>query len=71
MAGRVEKQKQMKIKYPYSELEKTAAWVVIDKIIGDLVENKDIIEQTDRKYIAGYLIRELANANLLNNESLI
>jgi hypothetical protein len=70
MAGRAEKQKQMKNKYPYAELEKMAAWAVLDKIVGDLTENKDIIEQTDRRYIVGYLIKELVNANLLTDEAL-
>jgi len=70
MAGRSEKQKQMKSKHPYGELEKMAAWTVLDKLVADLVENKDIIEQTDRRYIVGYLIKELANANLLTDKAL-
>ncbi|MFN4807044.1 MAG: hypothetical protein ACK46A_11350 [Akkermansiaceae bacterium] len=61
----------MKSMYPYGELEKMAVWPVIDKLVGDLAENKDIIEQTDRRYIVGYLIKELAAASLLTNEALM
>ncbi len=51
--------------FPYIEFESTELWSVINQAIEDLVENTDIIETTDRKYIVGYLCKIVFNAGLV------
>jgi hypothetical protein len=41
--------------HPYVRLENTPFWKVIEVGIADLVENRDIVEKTDRRYIVGYI----------------
>jgi len=43
----------------YAAFRETPAWRVLDEAICDLVENKDLIEQTPREYIVGYLCKKL------------
>jgi hypothetical protein len=43
--------------YPYAEYETDPLWKIVDKGIGDLVLNLDLVEKTDRKYIVGYLCK--------------
>ena len=59
----------MKNEFPYKKFEFTARWDVINRTIEDLVENKDIQETTDRKYIVGYLCKALFDAGVINIES--
>ena len=40
---------------PYENYEADPLWPLIEKGITDLVTNQDLIEQTDRNYIVGYL----------------
>jgi len=40
---------------PYVEEENTQQWRSVNKAIGDLVQNKDLIERTPREYIVGYI----------------
>jgi hypothetical protein len=47
------------IKHPYSKHESTALWKAIDKAIGALVVNGDIVERTARQHIVGYLCQTL------------
>ena len=49
----------------YAEFEGSPAWAVVDKVISDLVENQDLVEQTLRYYIVGYTVRALTEADLL------
>ena len=42
---------------PYVEYENTQLWRSVNKAIGDLVQNKDVIEQTPRHYIVGYICK--------------
>ena len=49
----------------YAEVEGSPAWAVVDKVISDLVENQDLVEQTLRYYIVGYTVRALTEADLL------
>lgn len=35
-------------------------WAVIDKAIDDLVKNDDLIEQTTREIIVGYICMQIA-----------
>jgi len=41
--------------HPYVKWEGTPLWKAIEKGIGDLSKNHDIIEETERKYIVGYI----------------
>jgi len=45
--------------HPYSRWEGTPLWKTIEKGIADLVENNDITEKTDRKYVVGYLCKSV------------
>jgi hypothetical protein len=49
----------------YAEFEGSPAWAVVDKVISDLVENQDLVEQTHRHYIVGYTVKALSEAELL------
>ncbi|CAN5665990.1 hypothetical protein BH09VER1_BH09VER1_01090 [soil metagenome] len=44
---------------PYGHLEELPEWSVLEKALGDLVKNRDLIEQTPRSYIVGYLVKAL------------
>jgi hypothetical protein len=44
---------------PYEIYRGTPAWKILDKAIADLVENTDIVEQTRRDYIVGYICKKL------------
>ena len=52
-------------KIPYKSFERLVAWPVIEDAIKSLVDNKDIIEQTDRRYIVGYLVKQLSDKGVL------
>jgi hypothetical protein len=47
----------------YSEFEGSRAWEVVDQAISDLVENQDLEETTARRYIVGYTVRALSEAD--------
>ena len=46
--------------HPYSDYEGTKNWKLLDQAIDELVTNSDLIEQTNRAYIVGYLCKSLA-----------
>ncbi|MGC2656764.1 MAG: RHS repeat-associated core domain-containing protein [Bryobacteraceae bacterium] len=46
--------------HPYVKYEGTAIWTSLETAISDLVANGDLVEQTNRKYIVGYLCKVLA-----------
>ena len=50
---------------PYKEFEGLAAWSVVDRAIARLVQNKDLIEQTDRRHLVGLIVRELSDSGVL------
>lgn len=54
--------RHMKDDFPYHEFESTKLWGVINQAMFDLVENTDLDEMTDRKYIVGYLCKSLSDA---------
>jgi len=54
----------MKENFPYQKFETTKLWGVINQAIYDLVENTDIQEMTDRKYIVGYLCKSLTDSGI-------
>jgi hypothetical protein len=43
--------------HPYQQYEGTALWQAVDHAIDDLVNNGDLIEQTRREYIVGYICK--------------
>lgn len=48
-----------KVTHNYEEYSKTKTGKAIDKAIADLVKNNDIIEQTSRTIIVGYICKIL------------
>ena len=54
----------MSTPHPYQDLEKTAVWKAIDKAVADLVQNGDLIEETARPYIVGYLTKSVLSGRL-------
>ncbi len=53
-----------KTEHPYAKFEDTKLWSVLDKAIDDLVENRDIKETTNRRYIVGYLCMKIEESGL-------
>lgn len=50
--------------FPYEAFEGSPAWMVVETAIRDLVENKDLIEQTDRRYVVGLIVERLNERGL-------
>ncbi len=44
-------------RHPYLAWEGTSLWRVVEKAVGDLVENQDLIENEYREYIVGYICK--------------
>jgi hypothetical protein len=53
--------------FPYKEYQNTKLWYVINQAIDELVENLDIQETNDRKYIVGYLCKSLSESGFQSN----
>lgn len=51
--------------FPYKKYEETEAWRIVDTTISNLVANDDLKENTNRKYIVGYICRCLDDAGVL------
>lgn len=47
-------------RHPYTDYEGTPMWKWVNKGIGDLVKNQDVIEQEDRNYIVGYICKVIS-----------
>ena len=47
-------------RHPYVEYEAHPLWPLLEKGIGDLVRNQDLVEKEDRNYIVGYLCKVIA-----------
>jgi len=47
-------------RHPYVDYEADPMWPLIEKGIGALVDNQDLIEQEDRNYIVGYLCKVIS-----------
>jgi hypothetical protein len=45
--------------FPYEAQRGTPVWEVVDRAINNLVDNKDIVETTQRDYIVGYICKKL------------
>ena len=44
-------------RHPYIGYEDDPLWPLIERGIGDLVSNFDLVEKEDRNYIVGYLCK--------------
>jgi hypothetical protein len=55
--------------FPYKKFEKSQVWTAVEKAIDDLVQNTDLIEQTDRRYVVGYLINRMQEEGVLTKQS--
>ena len=51
--------------FPYKEFQALEAWRVIDNVIEQLVENKDLVETTPRRYIVGSILKQLSDNKML------
>jgi len=45
--------------FPYEDLEGTPRWKVLDHALQDLIDNQDLEETTDRRYLVGYIAQQL------------
>ena len=48
------------LKHPYVQFVDTDAWSILNAALDELVKNGDLVEQTNRDYIVGYLCKALA-----------
>lgn len=48
----------------YEKYQNTATWDVVWQTIDELVENNDLLEQTPRGYIVGYICEKLEQEKL-------
>lgn len=48
------------LKHPYVRFVETETWAILNVAFDELVGNGDIVEQTNRDYIVGYLCKALA-----------
>ena len=55
------------IQHPYKKYEATSTWELLNKAIGDLVENGDLEETTNRHYIVGYLCLTLSSQKAISS----
>lgn len=55
----------MSNEFTYKDFTTTSTWKVLDKAIQDLVDNLDIEEKTDRRYIVGYLCKTLVASGII------
>ena len=53
--------------HPYVQFEGTSVWSALDAALTALVQNGDVIEQTDRRYILGSLCKALAEKGVIAN----
>jgi len=54
----------MKINHPYRSHEGTLAWKIVNEAIDSLVDNQDLIEQTARTHIVGYVVKQLVESGV-------
>jgi hypothetical protein len=52
----------IELSHPYRQYEKTGLWNIVESVIDELVENQDLIENTPRPYIVGYICKRLSEA---------
>lgn len=52
----------------YREFRGYPAWGVVDRAVNDLIENGDLEETTVHELIVGYIVKSLAEANLVASD---
>ena len=57
-------------KHPYTKYVSHQAWEVLNLIIKDLKNNKDIELLTKDEYVIGYILKNLEDNDLLNIKAL-
>jgi hypothetical protein len=63
MAQRAKEQEQSTVRrHPYKHFEGKSIWKVLERGIGRLVDNGDLVERTRREYIVGYLCKQVAES---------
>jgi hypothetical protein len=59
----------MKFKeFPYKKIQATKTWNVVDDAVEQLVKNKDLVETTARRYIVGFILKQLDDSELLKKD---
>jgi hypothetical protein len=48
-----------KYQHPYIELENSEMWEKVAKSIQDLIENQDLVLQTRKEYVIGYICKSI------------
>jgi hypothetical protein len=46
---------------PYDKFKDTEEWLLVERAIQDLIQNKDIHLATHRDYVVGYITKQLFN----------
>jgi hypothetical protein len=55
------------MKHPYIQFENTKLWNVLDAVITELEENRDLKLETSRAYVIGNLCKQLVGANVVTD----
>ena len=54
--------------FPYQKYLSNPAWQTVDHAIERLASNADLIEKTERRYIVGFILKQLVDEGFLNEE---
>jgi len=57
--------------FPYEDFEGVPAWAVVEKAIESLVNNNDLVEKTDRRYVVGLLVKRLHEKGMLTTQAVL
>lgn len=49
----------MKNTHPYTKYQNSIAWIQIEKILQELIDNQDIQITTSKEYVIGFLCKKL------------
>ena len=55
---KINKMRNKKNTFPYQDYESIPAWKILGQAIEELERNKDLIIQTDKRYIIGFILKE-------------
>jgi len=55
--------------HPYIQFENTKLWKAIDVEIEDLEKNNDLVLQTAREYVIGYLCKNLVEDGIVTDDA--
>ena len=59
------------MKFPYRKFEDTELWKTIDTALAELEENRDFHLTTARRYVVGYLCKQLARKKHVTADSIL